>query len=136
MKAIVISILISCFIVVSAHATDLRPSLGTQMQHQSKLDKKNTAQSQARERRALQEQKKQKNIKNTKIEHKNSTPSLTIPPAPRINPIETNIQSQNTRIPYNPAQTYISSDSLVPGVDMTKIRNTWLEWTNQIRVGK
>ena len=136
MFKIYIALFISCFIFVSAHATDLRPSLGTQMQYQSKLDKKNTAQSQARERRALQEQKKQKNIKTPNIENKNLTPSLTIPPVPHSNPIQTNIQSQNTRVPYKSAQTYISSDSLVPGVDMAKIRNTWLQWTNEVRVGK
>jgi uncharacterized protein YkwD len=107
-----------------------------QMQYQSKLDKKNTAQFQARERRALQEQKKQKNIKKPKTENKNLTPSLTIPPVPYINPIQTSIQSQDTIIPYKSAQTYISSDSLVPGVDMTKIRNKWLEWTNEVRIGK
>jgi hypothetical protein len=66
-----------------------------QMQYQTKLDKKNTAQAQARERRALQEQKKQKNIKTPNTENKNLTPSLRIPPVPQIYPsVATSMPSQ------------------------------------------
>lgn len=117
MFKIYISLFISCFIVASAHAADLRPSLGTQMQYQTKLDKKNTAQSQAKERRALQEQKKQKNnTKAPKTENKSLAPSLRIPPVPQIYPsVATSMPSQ------------------ISWVDMDRVRSSWVGWYNDTR---
>jgi hypothetical protein len=88
------------------------------MQHQSKLDKKNIIQSQARERRALLEQRTQNSTKSSKIVKKSLTPTLTIPPVPRVNP--------TLSATYTVAST-------IPGVDMSRVRSTWLGWYNDIR---
>ncbi len=119
MFKIYIALFISCFIFTGVNAEMLRPSISIQMQYQSKLDKKNIVQSQLRERRALQEQNKQKNnTKTPKTENKNITPTLTIPPVPQVTPI---------------VVTPISSQ--ISWVDMGRVRSSWVDWYNEVRWG-
>ncbi len=96
----------------------LKPSLQAQIQKQEQVNKK---------AEALKRIADKKTIKTgvPKIVHtqtKNLTPVLTIPPVPPV------IVSQVAEVKKNKVQ-----ESDIPWVDIEKVRNTWLEWTNWVR---
>ena len=127
-----------------AQAEVLKPSLTTQMTKQDQLNKRNTiTQKLAEKARVKQEAKarieaqkyKALTIKNKILESKNITsqpksltPQLTIPPIPQK--LETPTLQKQIQSPSVSTSTNVPSPA---NVDMNRVRNEWLSWTNTVR---
>lgn len=139
MKAI-LSILILCSFVATTHAATLVPSLTTQMQKQSVLNKKNAIQDR---KRILEEKKIANQQRLATLKLKNSQPK-TIKIA--STPISTTKTTQSSTIQTKTIQvaqqssvsnTYSpASQTIIAGVDMSRVRSTWLSWYNSGRASK
>lgn len=102
-----------------AQGVVLKPSLSLQMERQSKIDKKNYfSEKRLKSQMRLAEKKAEKNAKlaQTKTPVKTPSPSISIPHSqPQIN-----------------LPSY-SVSSTIPGVDMNRVRATYLSWYNSTR---
>ena len=128
MKVILISIFISCFIFSSAHTTTLVPSLSTQMQRQEQINTKNAYTKRLAEQanKRAEAQRKLLATKNKKL----GTNTISIVSAPSVPSIATSISS-TTRPSLQVAQP--SNIPYPSGVDMSRVRSTWLGWYNDTR---
>ncbi len=127
MKKILVSILISCSILTTIDAASLVPSLTTQMQHQEKINTKNIytarlteiADKKAATRAKILIIKNRKNI---------SVPTITVTdilPMRAITQPATDTYIQPS-IGKSPVQD-------ITGVDMSRVRSSWLGWYNEVR---
>jgi hypothetical protein len=128
MKAILISILISCSILPSVYAATLVPSLTAQIARQEQINIKNayTARLAEQANKRVETRKKLLAIKNKKL----GTNTISVASVPSVASIATSISS-TTRPSLQVAQpSNIPSPS---GIDMSRVRSTWLGWYNDTR---
>ena len=128
MKKILVSILISCSILTTVDAATLVPSLTAQIARQEQINTKNAYTKRLAEQanKRAEAQRKLLATKNKKL----GTNTISIVSAPSVPSIATSISS-TTRPSLQVAQP--SNIPYPSGVDMSRVRSTWLGWYNDTR---
>jgi hypothetical protein len=127
MKIILVSILISCSILASVDAATLIPSLTAQMQHQEQINTKNIYTARLAEIANKKAETRARLLALKNRSNKSSPIVVTSAPAkPIIVPASTVI--------YSPIVTTQSTNIPTPsGVDMSRVKSTWIGWYNGVR---
>ncbi len=126
---VIISLILLCSLTLSAEAATLAPSLTAQIARQEAVNKRNTF---AEKRQAVQQKKNALAQRRAALQaRKNSVKTITpvIASAPTIvsQPIRT------TPPTVTPPRLSSSTATPISGVDMTRVRSTWLSWYNDTR---
>lgn len=124
MKKIFISILISCSILTTADASTLVPSLSAQMQRQEQINTKNAYTAR------LTEIANKKAAARERLLALKSRNNKSAPIVVTSAPVQPTIVRPTTITPIVTRPSNMVSPS---GVDMARIRSTWLGWYNDTR---
>ena len=124
MKKILISILISCSILTTADAATLVPSLSTQMQRQEQINTKNAYTAR------LTEIANKKAAARARLLALKNRSNKSAPIVVASAPVQPTIVRPTTITPIVTRPSNIVSPS---GVDMSRVRSTWLGWYNDTR---
>ena len=113
--------IVSSFGSVSAMGWEtlkLKPNLQAQIQKQEQVNKKADALKRIAEKKAP----KEVSTKKVQSQTKSLTPVLTIPPVPPV-AVSSGVKEEKKEL----------RTANIPWVDIEKVRQTWLEWTNGVR---
>jgi hypothetical protein len=132
MKKIFASLLISCFFLSGVNAATLAPSLTAQIARQEAVNKRNSF---ADKRQALQQRKiaiaqRSAYLQARRDQSKTTPPTVSSAPTIVTQPIRT------TPPTITPPRVASSTATPVSGVDMSRVRSTWLSWYNGTRADR
>ncbi len=129
----IISIILGTISTVGA--TQLRPSLSTQMIKQEQINKKNNLSTRLQEQARLRQEAKNKvfalRYKQQVLKNKTSNSTTVVPV---VSPTILIIQ-RPPEIIKTPETTTLRSSNIPtpPNVDMSRVRSTWIGWYNSVR---
>ncbi len=128
MKAF-ISLILVFSLVLPIHAATLTPSLSTQMVRQEAVNKRNSfaEKRQAAQSRKIAIEQRRASIQAQREQSKTASQSMSSAPTIVSQPIRT------TPPTVTPPRVASSTATPVSGVDMSRIRSTWLDWYNATR---
>jgi hypothetical protein len=129
---LIISYILLFSLSISAHAATLTPSLTTQIARQESVNKRNTL---AEKRQAVQSRKiaiaqKVASVQARRTQVKTAVPTVTSAPTIVSQPVRT------TPPTITPPRVASSSVTPIAGVDMARVRSTWLGWYNDTRTSR
>ena len=124
MKAF-ISLILVFSLVLPIHAATLTPSLSTQMVRQEAVNKRNSfaEKRQAAQSRKIAIEQRRASIQAQREQSKTTSQSMSSAPTIVSQPIPT----------VTPPRVASSTVTPVSGVDMSRVRSTWLGWYNTTR---
>lgn len=147
----ILSLLFICTSLILPTVTQaevLKLSLTTQMTKQDQINKKNTitqklaekarikqaakARIEAQKYRALTIKNKIQESQNTASQPKNLTPQLTIPPVPQK--LTPTIDTPKIITTPTSSSNWVTTIVYPKNVDINQVINTWLSWTNTVRL--
>lgn len=131
MKALISLILVSS-LVLPMHAATLTPSLSTQMVRQEAVNKRNSfaEKRQVAQSRKIAIEQRRASIQAQRDQAKTTSQSMSSAPTIVSQPIRTTPPS------ITPPRVASSTATPISGVDMTRVRSTWLGWYNDIRASR
>ncbi len=126
---VLISLILLCSLLSQAEAATLAPSLTAQIARQEAVNKRNTF---AEKRQAVQQKKnalaqRRAALQARRDQAKTTSPTISSAPTIVSQPVRT------TPPTVTPPRVASSAATPVSGVDMSRVRSTWLDWYNTTR---
>ncbi len=135
MKVLISLILLFSMVSASYAATPVL-SLEKQMQKQNLINKKNAL---AEKRAAIGARKKANQDRLAALRAQKNQPKVSTQSVAKTTTVQTTTVTQTTKVVSTAASTNVStpaSQTSITGVDMTRVRSTWLSWYNAGRIAK
>jgi Cysteine-rich secretory protein family len=128
---VLISLILLCSLTLGAEAATLAPSLTAQIARQEAVNKRNAL---ADKRQALQQRKIAIAKRSAYLQARRDQAKTT---APTVSSAPTIVSQSIRTIPPTITPPRVSSSTATPvsGVDISRVRSTWLSWYNGTRTG-